>query len=634
MSDATATDATMSDATNTDAQPRAVGQYVIKKFVPETSDGSVDITFRFDASKIDGDCVVAFEEIYLNGYCVAEHKDIKDEGQTVKLPKVETSVKNNADDTHYTEAVENVTITDAVKYSNVIKGKEYTVTGVLMDKETKEPLLDKDGKQITSSVTFIAEEENGSVDVEFTFDASLLAGKTVVVFEDLYYNGKKVGSHADINDEDQSIHVVEIKTTATDKNTKTHVAANGKTIIVDKVSYKGLIPGQEYVISGKLMDKETGKELVKGDKSSKIETLVDSVTGKTNEYISEIKFVPTKSEGTVDIKFEVDTTGLESKTLVVFEKLYNEGKNIANHEDIEDKDQTIYVPKIGTTAIDKLTSTKNTVLGDKTVIVDTVKYENLVPGETYTIEGILMDKSTKKALSKDKKADTINTDALKEIAREGSVATATFTPEKESGSIDVEFVIDTKDLAGTTLVAYEYLKLNGKTVAKHEDINDEDQSVYAAKIGTKATVDGKKTAQVNAETTIVDTVEYTNLIPGQEYTVKGVLMDKKTNQSIGVTAETTFKAEKSDGSVEVTFKADTTKYESLVVFEDLYIGGNLVAQHADINDEDQTVTFTKETPPDEKVKTGAGILVAILMGLVLGFGGAGIYTLRRKKKFF
>lgn len=132
-----------------------------------------------------------------------------------------------------------------------------------------------------------------------------------------------------------------------------------------------------------------------------------------------------------------------------------------------------------------------------------------------------------------------------------SVATATFTPEKESGSIDVEFVIDTKDLAGTTLVAYEYLKLNGKTVAKHEDINDEDQSVYAAKIGTKATVDGKKTAQVNAETTIVDTVEYTNLIPGQEYTVKGVLMDKKTNQSIGVTAETTFKAEKSDGSVEV-----------------------------------------------------------------------------------
>lgn len=801
MSDATATDATMSDATNTDAQPRAVGQYVIKKFVPETSDGSVDITFRFDSSKIDGDCVVAFEEIYLNGYCVAEHKDIKDEGQTVKLPKVETSVKNNADDTHYTEAVENVTITDAVKYSNVIKGKEYTVTGVLMDKETKEPLLDKDGKQITSSVTFIAEEENGSVDVGFTFDASLLAGKTVVVFEDLYYNGKKVGSHADINDEDQSIHVVEIKTTATDKNTKTHVAANGKTIIVDKVSYKGLIPGQEYVISGKLMDKETGKELVKGDKSSKIETLVDSVTGKTNEYISEIKFVPTKSEGTVDIKFEVDTTGLESKTLVVFEKLYNEGKNIANHEDIEDKDQTIYVPKIGTTAIDKLTSTKNTVLGDKTVIVDTVKYENLVPRETYTIEGILMDKSTKKALSKDKKADTklvstdsvkntetkiqtkteewngisitmpetigchnsfgnrvkatyelkevpdgkyysltvnmtvtqwdsnrtnfgayvdvldengnainsdtfiyfkndngvkvgdtytdtvsiplntkkivfkenatnateteklgltttesvttenvttqatteeikatdsdaINTDALKENAREGSVATATFTPEKESGSIDVEFVIDTKDLAGTTLVAYEYLKLNGKTVAKHEDINDEDQSVYAAKIGTKATVDGKKTAQVNAETTIVDTVEYTNLIPGQEYTVKGVLMDKKTNQSIGVTAETTFKAEKSDGSVEVTFKADTTKYESLVVFEDLYIGGNLVAQHADINDEDQTVTFTKETPPDEKVKTGAGILVAILMGLALGFGGAGIYTLRRKKKFF
>ena len=93
---------------------------------------------------------------------------------------------------------EQVTIVDRVEYTNLNEGREYTVTGVLMDYETAEPLLDRDGNQITSTVTFTPESPNGYVDVTFTLDASQLGGVQTVVFEDLYLNKVHVASHADI----------------------------------------------------------------------------------------------------------------------------------------------------------------------------------------------------------------------------------------------------------------------------------------------------------------------------------------------------------------------------------------------------------------------------------------------------
>lgn len=158
-----------------------------------------------------------------------------------------------------------------------------------MDKETNKPLLidpkkgETAGNTVTASKKFTADKSDGYTDLEFTFDAKLLCGKTIVVFEDVYHEDKHVASHQDINDSDQSIHVVGISTTALDENTKQHVAINGKTVIVDTIRYDGLIPGCEYVLSGKLMDKNTKKPLVNGN-GSKVKTLVNKVTGRSNKY--------------------------------------------------------------------------------------------------------------------------------------------------------------------------------------------------------------------------------------------------------------------------------------------------------------------------------------------------------------
>ena len=234
---------------------------------------------------------------------------------------------------------EQVTIVDRVEYTNLNEGREYTVTGVLMDYETTEPLLDRDGNQITSTVTFTPESPNGYVDVTFTLDASQLGGVQTVVFEDLYLNKVHVASHADIEDEGQRVEFSpEIHTTALGKDTNDHFVYDAPSVtIVDTVHYEGLIPGREFVVQGVLMDKSTGEELI------------DS---QGNIVTSEVHFVPESNTGDVQVEFTFDTTSLVGMDTVVFEDLYRvdsggeangQLRHVAAHRDINDEGQTVSV---------------------------------------------------------------------------------------------------------------------------------------------------------------------------------------------------------------------------------------------------------------------------------------------------
>lgn len=123
-------------------------------------------------------------------------------------------------------------------------------------------------------------------------------------------------------------------------------------------------------------------------------------------------------------------------------------------------------------------------------------------------------------------------------------------------------------------------------------------------IGTKATVNGEKTATAEGDITIEDTVSYKHLIPGKAYTIKGILMDMATGKAFLVdgkelTSEVTFTPEESCGEVTVRFTFDgskITKQTDLVVFETLYYDGAELAAHADIEDGGQTVTLIPPKP--------------------------------------
>lgn len=146
---------------------------------------------------------------------------------------------------------------------------------------------------------------------------------------------------------------------------------------------------------------------------------------------------------------------------------------------------------------------------------------------------------------------------------------------------------------------------------------------------TTATIDGKKEFTVNGDVTIDDVVSFKHLVPGKEYTLKGILMDKKTGKpfvvdSKEIISEVTFTAEKANGEVTVSFIFDgsvITKDTDIVVFESLYYDGIEIAVHADIEDKNQTVTIHPQPEP-EKPQTGDNSNLGFFIGLgSVAFGG-------------
>jgi LPXTG-motif cell wall-anchored protein len=127
----------------------------------------------------------------------------------VSLPGIHTTATDAADGDHEATAADKVTITDRVEWSGLVKGREYTVTGTLMDKSTGERVTGKDGGPVTASATFTADAESGSTDVTFEFDGSALAGHDVVAFETITHDGRTVATHADLEDEGQTVSITE-----------------------------------------------------------------------------------------------------------------------------------------------------------------------------------------------------------------------------------------------------------------------------------------------------------------------------------------------------------------------------------------------------------------------------------------
>ena len=563
----TAIDKTTGEALKDDAGADVTATATFKA---KKANGTVDVEFVFDGSTLAGKTVVMYENIYYNNKLVGVHADISDEAQIIYVPSVKTTATDTKTETKLTYAEKDIKITDTVEYTNLIPGKTYKVTGTAVDKKTGKVIKDADGKAVTSEAKITPETADGKVDVDFIFDGSNLAGKTIVMFEEIRYENKLVGVHADINDEAQTVHIPLIFTSVKDKDTDSHMSLAGSDVtLTDTVAYRNLVPGKTYTISGTLMNQRTGKAV--------------TVNGKA--VTSSADFTPDTADGETKVDFRFNTKGLDDTTVVVFEKMFYGKAVIAAHEDINDKGQTIYIPSVKTTAIDKKTATKLTLAEKDIHIVDKVAYRNLVPGETYKVTGTAIDKTTGEALKDDAGADV--------------TATATFKAKKANGTVDVEFVFDGSTLAGKTVVMYENIYYNNKLVGVHADISDEAQIIYVPSVKTTATDTKTETKLTYAEKDIkiTDTVEYTNLIPGKTYKVTGTAVDKKTGKVIkdadgkAVTSEAEITPETADGKVDVDFIFDGSNLagKTIVMFEEIRYEGKLIGVHADINDEAQTI---------------------------------------------
>lgn len=125
-----------------------------------------------------------------------------------KEPVLHTSARGGDTGTHITKARENTCICDTVSYENMEPGQNYTIVGRLMDKESNTEIRDKDGKIVTTEINITPKAASGSCEISFTnVDTSMLAGHSVVVFENVYKDGQHIASHEEINNLSQTVHI-------------------------------------------------------------------------------------------------------------------------------------------------------------------------------------------------------------------------------------------------------------------------------------------------------------------------------------------------------------------------------------------------------------------------------------------
>ena len=300
-----------------------------------------------------------------------------------------------------------------------------------------------------------------------------------------------------------------------------------------------------------------------------------------------------------------------------------------------------------TNAINVSTGTQDAYAVDLTVI-DTVSMVNLMPNREYKLQLILADAKTGEPL---KVKDQPSGDLL--------TTEKTFTADSSKMDVDMQIEFDASPFVGRTIVAYEYLYQDGVEISRHEDLNDKKQQIYVKdklKLNTTAIdlISGTHEAIAKKDVTIRDNVDHFGLIKGQEYVLKGILMDQTTGKPLvingkQITAEKSVQIETADGTVPIDFTLDASELNnrSIVVYEYLYHNGQLIASHEDITDEDQTITFKvgslKPILPPNK---GGGLLSALktgdfsdIMPFAIALIGTGaiilsivIYNHRKKKK--
>ena len=294
--------------------------------------------------------------------------------------------------------------------------------------------------------------------------------------------------------------------------------------------------------------------------------------------------------------------------------------------------------KISTSAVNKESGLKILAAKKGAVIDDSVSYEGLKTGGSYTLKGILIDASTGGQI-RDADGNPVS-------------ASKTFSPSSSTGSVTLSLSFNASSMQGKTLVVYEELYLNEGTnstkVAEHKDLSSQAQTIYVPSISTSAVDASDNDKTITAKVaSIKDTVSLTNLLAGYSYVLTGTLYSKSTGEKISVATSTTssknisesvtFTASSESMTKQLTFNFDAYQlnWQDIVVFEELKIinplDGNSypAAEEKNISDTAQTVSIRQ---PSSVPDTGVSGMNLESLFAVLGIlaGGAAAILLFRK----
>lgn len=637
------------------AKPNGLGHHTIK--------------YYFNSNGLEDDSVVAYAFIYdkATGELLGSHEDINDADQTVSFRGRELSMITVATNDATDSAISYIpddnwgNISDKVSYVGLDKNRFYRLKTEIYEiengKVSDTPVdIFKSGMNFVKAIytKFRPASDSGIVkvsNIRFRFPEGKadLTTRKFVVYETLTYDdGSSImkdgkvdqGSiHKDPTDTNQIVTYSDLPIDTTAKIS--NASGKGKvgyisgklsqTWIEETITLENLNATEEYQLSPYLVLKSSGKVLDKAkvylvDAKGKKTLITKSAEGGTfvpngggwDYGDGRFKFTALAKTQMIKLVFDVSAYKdiLAGEEVVVCEEVggiqsfddeeyyYTYGE----HDDLDDKDQTVKF--ISSTVKTKASmASTNThygyALGNDNV-KDTVSLTGLIAGQTYSLQGRLVDKATGQSIN-------------------SQFTNKTFVATAESMEVEMNLGIDTSSLVGKDIVAYEKLYYRGSLIASHEDVNDTDQTVTILNptIKTKASSSPSDIHNTNVHVRqrgyIYDTVDMTGLIPGKEYTISGQLLSKDTEEAVvllkdGVkattsntnlpltvsednkTLSTVFTAKAESQTIVIRYCLDSTYYagKSVVVVEDLYYDSKLIATHRDLTDTDQTLTYKSE----------------------------------------
>lgn len=629
--------------------------------------GHYSIKYYFNSNGLEKDSVVAYAFIYdkATGELLGSHEDINDADQTVSFRGRELSMITVATNDATDSAISYIpddnwgNISDKVSYVGLDKNRFYKLKTEIYEiengKVSDTPVdIFKSGMSFVKAIytKFRPASDSGTVkvsNIRFRFPEGKadLTTRKFVVYETLTYDdGSSImksgqvdpGSiHKDPTDTNQIVTYSDLPidtiakiSNASGKGKVGYISGKlSQTWIEETITLENLNATEEYQLSPYLVLKSSGKVLDKAkvylvDAKGKKTLITKSAEGGTfvpnggGWSYSDGRFKFTALAKTQMIKLAFDVSAykdiLAGEEVVVCEEVggiqsfddeeyyYTYGE----HDDLDDKDQTVRFisSTVKTKASMASTNTQyGYALGNDNV-KDTVSLTGLIAGQTYSLQGRLVDKATGQSIN-------------------SQFTNKTFVATAESMEVEMNLGIDTSSLAGKDIVAYEKLYYRGSLIASHEDVNDTDQTVTILNPTIKTSASSNKSSVhrdnvlLGSSSNIYDTVSMTGLIPGKTYTIEGQVIEKSSEEPVALkntsaktngtnldvtlsennlSATTTFTAVGESQDVVFRYIIDSTYYagKSVVVVEDLYYGDDLIATHRDLTDTDQTLTYKSE----------------------------------------
>jgi hypothetical protein len=634
---------------NGDATDNTQVTYTMPNGSAGLGEQEVTIPFNYDATGLEGVALSAKTYVKLGDTQITVHNNgLTDVNEQIRymafntelLSKYPNNTTNKVGIVNKTET-ESEFAEETVTFSGVPVETVVTYYAELRDKTANNSLvtLKNDTTDGTNDNILVVDAPAStkltaqSFKITFEYNSKNLAGHTLSAKVTAMLNGKVVGVHnEDLTDEEETIYYLNGQTSASDVKTTTKLGSKTSTTkIYDDFIFTNAVKGVHYTMNGtvhqRTKDGKDGGPLMNGTNpiTKNVEFWIGDdnkihTTNADQDNSSATMTSDTTASGKVRVVFDIDTRLLNGITTTVFETISVEGIDIFVHENINDRNQQVHFMELTTDISDNATATNIGALVEQEVVQDRLIFEKVPFGTEIKFDGVLKYKDgTNVGLEGTTSSVTLTVGNMGSVSTSSGVATeVTGVSDRNtntvSGTIVLTYKYNSTTLANKTLVSCVTATHNGETVDIHTDLNDERETIYYPSVHTNAN-DANTLSNVAklGNTQVIDTVTVNNLALGHTYKVSGSLHKKDNAQTkIGETKEATI-AINADGSVitvdgkpvttlkvtnnavsgtiDIIFDIDTSKFlgEDVVVFEDLYYGATKLADHADINDEGQTV---------------------------------------------